>query len=44
MVYTLWRGGRVVEGSGLENRRRREASVGSNPTLSVYDKGFGGFC
>jgi hypothetical protein len=29
------RGGRVVEGSGLENRRVCKGSVGSNPTLSA---------
>lgn len=28
-------GARVAEGTGLENRRRRELSVGSNPTPSV---------
>ena len=35
--FTLWRGGRVVEGSGLENRRGFTPSVGSNPTLSAND-------
>ncbi len=25
----------MVEGNGLENRRSREATVGSNPTLSA---------
>ena len=29
------RGGRVVECSGLENRRGFASSVGSNPTLSA---------
>jgi hypothetical protein len=32
---STWRGGRVVEGSGLENRRVCKGSVGSNPTLSA---------
>ncbi len=31
----LWRGGRVVYGSGLENQRGCKFTVGSNPTLSV---------
>ena len=31
----LWRGGRVVYGSGLENQRGCKPTVGSNPTLSV---------
>jgi hypothetical protein len=35
VTFYLWRGGRVVEGNGLENRRSREATVGSNPTLSA---------
>ncbi len=35
---TAWRGGRVVYGSGLENRRTCEGTVGSNPTLSVLLK------
>jgi hypothetical protein len=30
-----WRGGRAVEGTGLENRRGREITVGSNPTPSA---------
>ena len=29
------RGGRVVEGTGLENRQRGDPFVGSNPTLSA---------
>jgi hypothetical protein len=29
------RGGRAVEGTGLENRRGREITVGSNPTPSA---------
>lgn len=34
----------MVEGNGLENRRSREATVGSNPTLSAKCfKGFRGF-
>ncbi len=28
-------GGRAVEGTGLENRRSRKATVGSNPTPSA---------
>jgi hypothetical protein len=31
----IWRGARVVEGSGLENRRAFTGPVGSNPTLSA---------
>ena len=31
----LWRGGRVVEGTGLENRQACKRFVGSNPTLSA---------
>jgi hypothetical protein len=30
-----WRGARVVESGGLENRCTRKGTVGSNPTLSV---------
>ena len=30
----VWRGGRVVDGSGLENRRRGNPTGGSNPSLS----------
>ena len=30
-----WMGGRVVEGSGLENRRACKRTVGSNPTPSA---------
>ena len=30
-----WRGGRVVEGNGLENRRARKGTAGSNPVLSA---------
>ena len=33
--YERWRGGRVVDGSGLENQHVRKGIVGSNPTLSV---------
>ena len=29
------RGGRVVDGSGLENRRTRKGTGGSNPSLSA---------
>ncbi len=31
----LWRGARVVESVGLENRCSRKTTVGSNPTLSA---------
>ena len=31
----------MVEGNGLENRRARKGSVGSNPTLSANLKGPG---
>ena len=31
----FWRGGRVVEGTGLENRQACKRFVGSNPTLSA---------
>ncbi len=31
----VWRGGRVVYGSGLENRRGRKSTGGSNPSLSA---------
>src|SRR5271167_2298449 len=30
-----WRGGRVVDGSGLENRHTRKGIGGSNPSLSA---------
>ncbi len=30
-----WRGGRVVVGNGLENRRAGNGTVGSNPTPSA---------
>ena len=36
-VRHLWRGGRVVYGSGLENQRGRKLTVGSNPTLSAIE-------
>lgn len=32
---SIWRGGRAVYGSGLENRRTCKGTVGSNPTLSA---------
>jgi hypothetical protein len=35
LIYKAWRGGRVVEGTGLENRQRRKSLVGSNPTPSA---------
>ena len=31
----IWMGGRVVEGTGLENRRACKRTVGSNPTPSA---------
>ena len=31
LIYKAWRGGRAVEGTGLENRQRRKSLVGSNP-------------
>ena len=34
--YEVWRGGRVVDGSGLENQHVRKGIVGSNPTPSVF--------
>ncbi len=37
------RGGRVVDGSGLENQHVRKGIVGSNPTLSVLTPVTGGF-
>lgn len=40
-----WRAGRVVEGSGLENRRRGNSTGGSNPSLSARKAPFdGAFC
>ena len=33
----IWRGARVVERGGLENRCPCEGTVGSNPTLSAID-------
>src|SRR5689334_1384315 len=33
--HPLRRGGRVVDGSGLENRRTRKGTGGSNPSLSA---------
>ena len=34
-VSHVRRGGRVVDGSGLENRRTRKGTGGSNPSLSA---------
>ena len=34
-IVSLGRGGRVVECTGLENRRALAGTVGSNPTLSA---------
>lgn len=36
-IFPIRKGGRVVEGSGLENRRAGNRIVGSNPTLSARD-------
>jgi hypothetical protein len=36
-LFLTWMGGRAVEGTGLENRRARKGSVGSNPTPSAID-------
>ncbi len=33
--HHVWRGGRAVYGSGLENHRTQQGTVGSNPTPSV---------
>jgi hypothetical protein len=33
--WPIWKGGRAVEGSGLENRQRFTPLVGSNPTPSA---------
>ena len=35
-----WRGGRVVECTGLENRQAFAGFEGSNPSLSAIFKGF----
>ena len=35
LILLRRRGGRVVEGTSLENWQRRKAFVGSNPTLSA---------
>ncbi len=35
---TPWKGVRVVDGNGLENRRARKGTVGSNPTPSASYK------
>ena len=32
---SIWRGDRVVDGTGLENRRGVKATEGSNPSLSA---------
>jgi hypothetical protein len=32
-----WRGGRVVEGDGLENHYTRKGIAGSNPVLSAFN-------
>jgi hypothetical protein len=38
MITWQRRGGRAVEGTGLENRRGRKVTVGSNPTPSANDQ------
>lgn len=35
VFYGIWRGARVVESGGLENRCSGNTTVGSNPTLSA---------
>ena len=35
VIDHLWKGVRVVEGNGLENRRAGNGTVGSNPTPSA---------
>jgi hypothetical protein len=35
LIFLHRRGGRAVEGTGLENRRGRKVTVGSNPTPSA---------
>jgi hypothetical protein len=35
---THWRVGRVVDGTGLENRHTRKGIGGSNPSLSAITK------
>jgi hypothetical protein len=34
-IKPLWMGGRVVEGTGLENRQTRKRLEGSNPSPSA---------
>ena len=34
-THSTWKGVRVVDGNGLENRRAGNGTVGSNPTLSA---------
>ena len=38
-MYSYWRGGRVVECGGLENRITCKGDGGSNPSLSVSSTG-----
>ena len=38
----VWRGGRAVDCNGLENRRPRRGSEGSNPSPSAKFPEFGG--
>ena len=40
LIARHWRGGRVVECTGLENQRSFIGPVGSNPTLSAILKAF----
>ena len=35
ILHISWKGGRVVECTGLENRSTRKGTVGSNPTPSA---------
>ncbi len=39
--FPAWRGGRAVEGSGLENRQGCKPLEGSNPSLSAMSDGTG---
>ena len=39
IINPCWRGARVVELDGLENRCARKGTEGSNPSLSATKKG-----
>ena len=39
LSFLSWRGGRVVEGTGLENRQARKRLEGSNPSPSAIRLG-----